>query len=220
MPPKPKFSKEEIIDAALDIVSRDGVAALTARELGESSAARQARYSPFSKAWTEVMQAIRIEAMHRYDKYVSRARDYYPSFKAIGILMLRYAKEQPKLFQLLFMAENSQAQRFEDVFDSLGETAKLCIEFVMNDYGLTAEEARFLFQYVWTFTYGVSAMSATGMCDFSEDELVSMLGNEFMVVMSFIKSGMLGKAITDIRPVKRDDADVDPLSTLSFDKES
>ena len=35
MPPKPKFSKEEIIDAALDIVSRDGVAALTARELGE-----------------------------------------------------------------------------------------------------------------------------------------------------------------------------------------
>ena len=31
MPPKPKFSKEEIIDAALDIVSRDGVAALTAR---------------------------------------------------------------------------------------------------------------------------------------------------------------------------------------------
>lgn len=34
MPPKPKFSKEEIIDAALDIVSRDGVAALTARELG------------------------------------------------------------------------------------------------------------------------------------------------------------------------------------------
>ena len=37
MPPKPKFSKEEIIDAALDIVSRDGVAALTARELGEKA---------------------------------------------------------------------------------------------------------------------------------------------------------------------------------------
>ena len=35
MPPKPKFSKEEIIDAALDIVSQNGVAALTARELGE-----------------------------------------------------------------------------------------------------------------------------------------------------------------------------------------
>ena len=74
------------------------------------------------------------------------------------------AKEQPKLFQLLFMTENAQARRFDDVFDTLGETAKLSIEFVMNDYGLTTDEARFLFQYVWTFTYGVSAMSATGMC--------------------------------------------------------
>ena len=35
MPPKPKFSREEIVDAALDIVSREGVSALTARELGE-----------------------------------------------------------------------------------------------------------------------------------------------------------------------------------------
>ena len=31
MPPKPKFSREEIVDAALDIVSREGVSALTAR---------------------------------------------------------------------------------------------------------------------------------------------------------------------------------------------
>ena len=132
--------------------------------------------------------------------------------------MLRYAKEQPKLFQLLFMTENAQARRFDDVFDTLGETAKLSIEFVMNDYGLTTDEARFLFQYVWTFTYGVSAMSATGMCDFSEDELVSMLGNEFMAVMSFIKSGMLDSIITGIRPVKRDGADGAALGTIGFEK--
>lgn len=35
MPPKPKFTKDEIVDAALDIVSRDGVEAMTAREVGE-----------------------------------------------------------------------------------------------------------------------------------------------------------------------------------------
>ena len=203
MPPKPKFSKEEIIDAALDIVSRKGVAALTARELGEKLGSSPSPIFTVFKSMDELAQAVRAEAMLRYEEYVSRAKDYFPSFKAIGILMLRYAKEQPKLFQLLFMNENAQARQFEDVFDSLGETAKLCIEFVMTDYGLTDEEARFLFQYVWTFTYGLSAMCATGMCAFSEDELLSMLGNEFMAVMRFIKSGMRGKAVTDIRPVKR-----------------
>lgn len=35
MPPKPKFTKDEIALAALDIVKKDGVSALTARELGK-----------------------------------------------------------------------------------------------------------------------------------------------------------------------------------------
>ena len=36
MPPKPRFTREEIVAAALDIVSRKGIEALTARELGET----------------------------------------------------------------------------------------------------------------------------------------------------------------------------------------
>ena len=34
MPPKPKFTREEIIQAALTVVSQKGVDALTAREGG------------------------------------------------------------------------------------------------------------------------------------------------------------------------------------------
>lgn len=35
MPPKPKFTREQIIGYALNIVERDGIKALTARELGK-----------------------------------------------------------------------------------------------------------------------------------------------------------------------------------------
>ena len=34
MPPKPKFTKDQMIAAALDIVSEKGLSALTARNLG------------------------------------------------------------------------------------------------------------------------------------------------------------------------------------------
>lgn len=219
MPPKPKFSKEEIVDAALGIVQRSGMQALTARELGDALGSSPRPIFTVFKNMDELYHAVRAGAMRRYDAYVSSARDYFPSFKAIGILMLRYAKEQPRLFQLLFMNENSGARQFSDVLDSLGETANLCLEFVMSDYGLTAEEAQFLFQYVWTFTYGVSAMCVTGMCDFSEDELINMLGNEFFAIMSFMKSGMRGNVIINMRPVKRDES-FDPSQTeLVFKKE-
>lgn len=46
MPPKPKFTREEIIAAALEIVSEKGIEALTAKELGEKlgSSARPRLY--------------------------------------------------------------------------------------------------------------------------------------------------------------------------------
>ena len=212
MPPKPKFTREAIVDAALGIISREGADKLTARELGESLGSSARPIFTLFKSMDEVMDAVRCEAMRRYNEYIGRARDYFPSFKAIGMFMLRYAKEQPKLFQLLFMSENAQARRFEDVFNALGDTAKLCIEFVKSDYGLTDDESRFLFKYVWTFTYGLSAMCATGMCDFSEDELVGMLGNEFLAAMDLIRSGMSGSIITGIHPVLRDAAEPETRS--------
>lgn len=35
MPPKPKFSREDIINAAFDIVQKSGADAMTAREVGK-----------------------------------------------------------------------------------------------------------------------------------------------------------------------------------------
>ena len=37
MPPKPKFSREDIINAAFDIMQKSGADAMTAREVGKIS---------------------------------------------------------------------------------------------------------------------------------------------------------------------------------------
>lgn len=50
MPPKPKFTKDEIVQAALEVVSQKGVEALTAKELGTRSAAPPAPSSQYSAA--------------------------------------------------------------------------------------------------------------------------------------------------------------------------
>ena len=67
MPPKPKFTKDEIVDAALDIVSRDGVEAMTAREVGErlSSSARPI-FTVFG-SMEELYGEVRKAAMRRFE---------------------------------------------------------------------------------------------------------------------------------------------------------
>lgn len=189
MPPKPKFSKDEIVDAALEIVRERGIDALTARELGARLGSSARPIFTVFASMDEVAQAVREEAQRQYDEHVRKAAEVsdVPAFKAAGQLMLSYAKQYPKLFSLLFMQEHDSAHDFADVFASLGDTAPLSVEFIRRDYGLTEGESMSLFKHLWVFTYGLSVLCATGMCVFSDAELSQMLTEQFTASIKSIK---------------------------------
>ena len=191
MPPKPKFTKEEIVAAGLELVSRDGMEALTSRDLGArlGSSARPI-FTVFS-SMEEVQEAVRAAAMKRFESYAEKAMDYTPVFKQVGMQMILFAMEEPKLYQLLFMSENAGAESFADIFTRLGDVAQLCVDVIRRDYGLPEAEARSLFEHVWVHTFGIGALCATGMCRFSREQIIRMLGQDFMAMLSFAKSGRM-----------------------------
>ena len=71
MPPKAKFTKDEIIQTALELVSQKGIEALTAKELGDAlgSSARPI-FTVFS-SMKEVQEAVREAAMRRFEGYAA-----------------------------------------------------------------------------------------------------------------------------------------------------
>ena len=191
MPPKPKFTKEEIIAAALDLVSERGMEALTARELGAKlgSSARPI-FTVFS-SMEEVQEAVRDAALKRFESYAEKAMHYTPVFKQVGMQMILFAMEEPKLYQLVYMSENAGATDFESIVNRLGDVAQLCVDVIQRDYGLEEKEARLLFEHVWIYTFGIGALCATGMCQFSQDEIIQMLGQDFMAMLFYAKSGRM-----------------------------
>ena len=192
MPPKPKFTREEIVDAALSIVSERGVDALTARELGERLGSSARPIFTVFKNMEEVQAEVRAAAMRRFEAFApADAGGDMPLFKQVGMRMVCFGLQEPKLYQLLFMQENRRAESFDDVFGALGTTADLCIDVLCRDYALNRAEARALFEAVWIYTFGVGALCATGVCRFSEERLSWMLTTEFQAMMMLVKSGAL-----------------------------
>lgn len=189
MPPKPKFTKEEIVEAALTLVSANGIEALTARELSAYLGSSARPIFTVFKSMEEVAQAVREAAMKRYEEFVERALDYTPAFKKYGLQMALFSKQEPKLFQLLFMTENDFAHSFVDVFSNLGRTAKACIEIIEHDYHLEPDMAMLLFEHAWIHTFGICVMCATGTCRFTDDEISEMLSDNFKGMMMLAKSG-------------------------------
>lgn len=186
MPPKPKFTREEIIDAALKIAADRGLKALTSRELGAALGSSARPVFTVFDSMDEVHSEVRRAAMARFEGYTSRAKNGTPIFKQVGLQMILFAEEQPKLFRLLFMSE---ARSFDDLFATLGDTAVLCIEVIQNEYSLNYDEAMLLFRNVWIYTYGLGALIASGTCRFADSEIQEMLSREFSAMLTLIKSG-------------------------------
>lgn len=196
MPPKAKFTKEEIINAGLSIAREKGIEAVTAREIAAVLGSSARPIFTVFDSMEEVHREVRAAAMRVFEEYANEAVNYTPAFKAVGMQMIKFAIEEPKLFQLLYMQENDNSMSIDDHMKYLGDTVDVCLEVIRRDYGVTQEEARILFQQVWIFTFGICVMQASRSCHFSEEEINEMLGREFTGMLVLIKSGRLNSCKT------------------------
>ena len=104
------------------------------------------------------------------------------------------------MFKLLFMQEHLDSHSFADSLRDLGCMADTCIRLIQRDYALSPEQSQLLFEQMWVHAFGMGALCAMKVCDFSEDEISEKLGQVFAGMLVVIQSGMIGK--TAPLPVK------------------
>lgn len=189
MPPKPKYTKEQIIDAALNLVSREGIRALTAKSLGHALNTSASPIFTVFRSMQEVQEAVLDAAMARFGSYAHRTDADMPIFKQVGMQMILFAKNEPYLYQLIFMSPNRGVTSFEDIYAHLGGVADECLHTIRVDHGLSAADAKTLFEHTWIHTFGIGALCATGACDFTKEEISHMLTQDFTAMMMLLRSG-------------------------------
>ncbi|MBQ9764878.1 MAG: TetR/AcrR family transcriptional regulator [Lachnospiraceae bacterium] len=188
MPPKAKYTREEIIEIGFQMAREQGIDAVVARELGKKLGTSSSPIFTAFKNMEELQIEIRNKAMKEFESYVKDALNYTPAFKHVGIKLIQFAVEEPNLFRLLYMREYEASQSFEEMVGWLGDTVTVCVEVIENDYGLTNEEAKRLFRQVWLYTFGISALLANKVCHFKPEEISEMLSHEFQGALMLIKS--------------------------------
>lgn len=188
MPPKPKYTKEGIIGTALTVASQKGAQALTAKELGSALGTSTSPIFTVFDTMQEVQDAVKLAAMERFESYAHKTDVNMPIFKQVGMQMILFAKEEPKLYQLVFMSQNSDVKSFDDIYAHLGSVADECLNTIRSDYALSSEKAKTIFEHSWIHTYGIATLCATGMCDFSWEQISKMLTQDFTAMMLLLKS--------------------------------
>ncbi|MCH5297147.1 MAG: TetR/AcrR family transcriptional regulator [Ruminococcus sp.] len=190
MPPKAKFTKDEIIDAGIEILREKGIESVTAREIGNylNSSARPI-FTVFN-SMNEVLQKIENKAKDIYAQYVKSGLERDIAFKGVGQAYIKFAKNEPKLFQLLFMKELPKHTSLENILPAIDDNYDIILKTVKDNYGLSDEDSLKLYHHIWIYTHGIATLFATGMCSFSDEEISNMLTEVFTSILIKIKTGV------------------------------
>lgn len=189
MPPKAKYTREEIINKAFEMARKKGIDAVVARELGKELGTSSSPIFTAFKNMEELQQEVRKVAMCEFEAYVHDAVNYTPAFRYVGMKMIEFAIKEPKLFQLLYMREHDGSQNYDMLVNELGDTVEVCIGIMQKDYGLNRQEAELLFRQVWLHTFGICVLVAGKVCRLSMEEISEILSVEFQGTLMLIKSG-------------------------------
>lgn len=188
MPPKAKFTRAEIVEAALEIVKKDGISALTARSLGTKLCSSARPVFTVFRSMEEIRDAVIAAAKELYAGYIAGGLAQTPAFKGVGTQYILFSSEEPKLFQLLFMAEQEDVPSLSGVLPLIDDSYDLILRSVREGYGLSEPVSKKLYRHLWIYTHGIASLCATKMCRFTGEEISEMMTEVFKSLLWMYKA--------------------------------
>ena len=173
MAPKNKFSREEMIEAAVQVVRKNGAASLTAKslakELGTSTQPVFTCFGTMDAAKAEVYAA----AERLFEAYLAEGMKEKISFFGFGMQYIRFARMEPELYRLLFL------MRPDDLgigaFATMRHMQELVRPSLAEIYHIRAQEADRYFRDLWLVVHSLSTLIVTGDCPYSDGEIGQIL---------------------------------------------
>lgn len=172
MPPSIRFTREAVLNAAYQLVRREGAAALNARavakELGGST---QPIFRIFSG-----MEELQADVIRMADDVIrtrmrERAATSKSPYLAVCMSYLLFARDEPELFKLLFMRDRSN-----DYADGIAYTHEWGFPVIEASVNVDRETAKLLYERSFFYAHGLAVCIATKyMPCMSEERMEALL---------------------------------------------
>lgn len=172
MPPSVKFTKEEIVNAALQVVREKGTTALTTRQIAAVLGVSTRPIFTYFQNMQQVQEAVRQAAQALYHSYIKKGLEQVHPFIGLGEQYIRFATQEP-LYRLLFLplAPGSENKAMEE----MERTQNLVLDFLQQIYQLDEAAAKRFFRDVWLVAHSLAALIVTNCCPYSPEEIRQIL---------------------------------------------
>ena len=172
MPPKVKFSKDEIVNAALNVARVKGLAAVTTRDIAAELQVSTRPIFTYFKSMSEVREEILHAAEKVYQEYLAKGlREDIPFF-GFGMQHLHFALDEPQLYRMLFLDSATDKNR---AMNTLGQARGLVHGCVKQIYLMDDKTADRLIRDMWLVVHSLGTLIVTGGCSYTLEEMGAIL---------------------------------------------
>jgi AcrR family transcriptional regulator len=166
-PRKLTLDKDRVLAASLQLVRREGLAALSARavadQLGASVAPIYRAYASMDKLTKVVLDA----ALQQLDEYVARPYTDFP-FRSAGVGLVMFARDEPRLFRALFIDQQGAGEMVTRM--------RTCLRKIVDEepafHRLSSALRDELIMDLWIYTHGLASMVIANLLPRPEPDLV------------------------------------------------
>ena len=174
MPKAMKYSKEEVVQVAYEIVKEEGIEGINARKIAKKlNASVHPIFNHFENI-EELKKAVVEKIVETYHSYMISGKGKEKYYKETGLSYIRFAKDFPQFFKIMFMNPTKLDAKNFIMADSAGDEIIKAGQILT---GLSYEEQKKFHVKVWIFTHGIACLVATKTIQLSNQEIEEMLEN-------------------------------------------
>lgn len=172
MPPKVKFQKEEIINAALAVAGKCGIDAVTAREVARELGVSTRPIFTYYDTMEELRHDVYAQSKEQYRAYIDRGLAGPIPFMGVWRQYLRFAREEPELYRLLFLTKPDSVSG--GAMEAMRYSQDLVRDSIMRIYNMDAHAADCFFRDLWLGAFSYATLIVTDDCPYSDEEILAV----------------------------------------------
>ena len=182
MPTSLKISKDMILDTAFKIAQSEGLESVSNRRIAkELNCSIRPIYYQFKNV-LELHKDLYVRIEKYFYKYVfDNTISSVPLYKQIGINYIKFAKEENKLFHILFMSETKLF--CEDFIKEDVEDYKELENIIKISTNLSEEAVLSFHTKMWIFCHGIATLVANDTIYLTDNQIEELLSYEFQALM-------------------------------------
>lgn len=193
MPARRKIQKEDIIQESVSIVAKEGINALNARKIAKKLGCSTQPLFYIYENMDDLKKDVMNEIVKIFDIEVLKSETGQLEYKDIGINYIRFAKEEPELFKIMFNRKiNEGAFDFIDLTGS----AKTILETISKQTGMSNEDAKQFHLRMWLYVNGIASLAANQTVEFNDGEIAELLKDQYVSMLLYeVKKGNVKEEI-------------------------